>query len=132
VGRNGSAGTAGHRSQRPGAERTSSTFYSGVRFFYLVAPTYLAAPASGSVVVFRFHGRLVVHRVVRAEGDTLVTRGDNRDFAGRVRAKDVVGVVVFAVSARILYPLLIAVAVIELARALLEKGERGCKRNMLL
>lgn len=49
-----------------------------------------AAPQVGDVVLFRYHGRHLLHRVVAAEGDRYTMRGDNSLSFEEVSRRDIV------------------------------------------
>jgi len=70
-----------------------------------VEPLGATDPAAGEIVALRLGGRVVVHRVVRAEGGSLRTRGDgNRVADGVVARADVLGRVVQVRRGRHLFP----------------------------
>jgi signal peptidase I len=60
----------------------------------------------GQIMLYRRDGRLVAHRIIRADGDELTTRGDSlSDEDPPVRRADVMGKVVSLVhSGRVIYP----------------------------
>lgn len=49
-----------------------------------------SAPAVGDVVLFRYHGRHILHRVVGIEGDRYTMRGDNCVACEVAEGKDIV------------------------------------------
>lgn len=60
----------------------------------LIIRSRAAGPAAGEIVLFTRYGRLFAHRVVRASGSELITRGDALpDRDPRLRASEVLGVV---------------------------------------
>lgn len=44
----------------------------------------------GDVVLFRYHGMQIAHRVVKIEGDIVIAKGDNNSYTEIVRKEDVV------------------------------------------
>jgi len=57
-----------------------------------VRPCAASELEPGSIIVFRQHGRLVVHRLIHRSGDRLLTQGDARPRPdGQIRTSDIVG-----------------------------------------
>jgi len=77
--------------------------------FVFVAPVSIVKPSNGSIVLFKFYNHLVLHRVVRMEGNRVITKGDNRSFVEYSRIDDIVGVAIFLIPyAPIIYAFVFA------------------------
>jgi signal peptidase len=66
----------------------------------------LAELHPGQIVLYRRDGRLTAHRIVRIDGDRLITRGDALQYEDPpISAADVVGRVIYMVrNGRLIYP----------------------------
>ncbi len=54
-------------------------------------PCNPATLEKGDVVLFRYRGRHVLHRIIRMDGDRMTLRGDNAYAEEHCRTKDIVG-----------------------------------------
>lgn len=73
---------------RAGGSSMSPFLRAGTYWIERCGPAALTA---GDVVAYRDRGVLVLHRVIHAEGDRLVVRGDAQDDATSVEASALVG-----------------------------------------
>ncbi len=90
-----------------------------------VAPTSIVKPTNRSIVLFKFFNHLVLHRVVRMEGNKVMTKGDNRNFVECSRIDDVVGVVVFSIPhAPLVYAFIFALFITSVVKEVLQRNEK--------